>query len=228
MQRQGGSTVRGSRPRAMRIAVLNSHPIQYFAPLYAYLNANSALEVTALYLSDVSIRGATDAGYGQVVKWDLDLLKGYPSIFLGDCYRCRQPNGFWSLTVPEVWSEVCSGRYDILWLHGHNYAANLIGLLAAKRAGVHVMMRGETHAQLPATKIKAALRNPLLRTLYALCDRFLAIGSANAKFYRMIGVPDNKIFLVPYSIDNERFMSGSRLKASQVAEGKRSIWNPSQ
>jgi hypothetical protein len=26
-------------PKRTRIAVLNSHPIQYFAPLYAYLNA---------------------------------------------------------------------------------------------------------------------------------------------------------------------------------------------
>jgi len=34
------------------IAVLNWRPIQYFAPLYAYLNAEPELEVTARYLSD--------------------------------------------------------------------------------------------------------------------------------------------------------------------------------
>ena len=60
-----------------RIAVLNSHPIQYFAPLYAYLNAAPDLDVTVLYLSDVSIRGAKDSGFGREVKWDLDLLAGY-------------------------------------------------------------------------------------------------------------------------------------------------------
>src|SRR5215216_5830713 len=60
-----------------RIAVLNSHPIQYFAPLYAYLNRAPDLDVTALYLSDVSIRGGKDAGFGREVKWDVDLLAGY-------------------------------------------------------------------------------------------------------------------------------------------------------
>jgi len=59
-----------------RIAVLNSHPIQYFAPLYAYLNKSPDLEVTALYLSDFSIRGGKDAGFGREVKWDVDLLAG--------------------------------------------------------------------------------------------------------------------------------------------------------
>ena len=84
-----------------RIAVLNSHPIQYFAPLYAYLNAASDLEVTALYLSDVSIRGGKDAGFGQEVKWDVDLLSGYRSVFLGAAARSREPGGFWSLVGPR-------------------------------------------------------------------------------------------------------------------------------
>jgi hypothetical protein len=34
--------------------VLNSNPIQYLAPLYAYLNTAPELEVTALYMSVVS------------------------------------------------------------------------------------------------------------------------------------------------------------------------------
>src|SRR6266550_8505019 len=73
-----------SRPkRRTRIAVLNSHPIQYFAPLYAYLNAAPDLEVTALYLSDFSVRGGTDAGFGRPVRWNFDLLAGYRSVFLG-------------------------------------------------------------------------------------------------------------------------------------------------
>jgi len=79
-----------------RVAVLNSHPIQYFAPLYAYLNAAPDLDVTALYLSDFSIRGGRDVGFGQDVKWDLDLLAGYRSVFVGDAARTREPRGFWS------------------------------------------------------------------------------------------------------------------------------------
>jgi glycosyltransferase involved in cell wall biosynthesis len=207
--------------RPTRIAVLNSHPIQYFAPLYAYLNAAPDLEVTALYLSDFSIRGGKDAGFGRDVKWDLDLLAGYRSVFLGDHARARNPQGFWSLVAPEVWSELRSGRYDVLWLHGHNYAANLIALMAAKAAGLPVLMRCDTHLGLPRNGIKSVLRRPVMGALYSWCDRLLAVGSANAAFYKAMGVPDNKIFLVPYSVDNDRFMRAANLTNDQWAEVRR-------
>ena len=200
-----------------RLAVLNSHPIQYFAPLYAYLNAAPDLDVTALYLSDFSIRGGRDVGFGREVKWDLDLLAGYRSVFLGDAARTREPAGFWSLVAPQVWSELRSGRYDVLWLHGHNYAANLIALMAAKSVGLPVMMRGETHLGLPCGRVKSMLRRPLMGALYRSCDRLLAIGSANAAFYRAMGVPDEKIFLVPYSVDNDRFVRSAALTNEERA-----------
>jgi glycosyltransferase involved in cell wall biosynthesis len=201
--------------------VLNSHPIQYFAPLYAYLNAASDLEVTALYLSNVSIRGGKDAGFSRKVKWNLDLLAGYRSVFLGEAARTREPGGFWSLVAPQVWNELRSGRYDVIWLHGHNYAANLIALAAAKMAGLPVLMRGETHLGLPCRGIKSVLRRPLLGALYSLCDRLLAIGSGNANFYRAMGVPEHKICLVPYSVDNERFAQSAKLTKDERADVRR-------
>jgi glycosyltransferase involved in cell wall biosynthesis len=201
-----------------RIAVLNSHPIQYFAPLYAYLNAAPDLDVTALYLSDFSIRGGRDAGFGQDVTWDLDLLAGYRSVFLRDAAHTREPEGFWSLIAPQVWSELRSGRYDVVWLHGHQYAANLIALMAAKTAGLPVMMRGDPHLGLPCRGIKSILRRPLLGMLYRACDRLLAVGSANAAFYRAMGVSDQKIFLVPYSVDNDRFVQSVNLTNDQRAQ----------
>lgn len=209
----------GSPPT--RIAVLNSHPIQYFAPLYAYLNTAPDLDVTALYLSDVSIRGGKDPGFGREVKWDVDLLAGYRSVFLGEAARSRDPGGFWSLVAPQVWHEVRSGRYDVIWLHGHNYAANLIALLAAKTARLPVMMRGETHLGLPCSNLKSLVRRRLMGSLYRRCDRLLAIGTANADFYRAMGVSNEKIFLVPYSVDNDRFVQSAKLSADEKAQVRR-------
>jgi len=198
--------------------VLNSHPIQYFAPLYAYLNASPDLEMTALYLSDFSLRGGRDCGFGQDVTWDLDLLAGYQSVFLGDAARTREPGGFWSLVAPQLWNQLRSGRYDVLWLHGHNYAASLIALIAAKTAGLPIMMRGETHLGLPCRGIRSVFRQPLMGALYRSCNRLLAIGSANAAFYRALWVPDRKIFLVPYSVDNDRFVASAILSDGQKAD----------
>jgi glycosyltransferase involved in cell wall biosynthesis len=47
--------------------------------------------------------------------------------------------------------------------------------------------------------------------LYRMLDGFLAIGSANRDFYRAMGVPDSRISLVPYTVDNTRFTAKSTL-----------------
>jgi glycosyltransferase involved in cell wall biosynthesis len=212
------STHEWANQRLTRIAVLNSHPIQYFAPLYAYLNAAPDLEVTALYLSDISVRGGKDEGFGRDIKWDVDLLSGYPALFIGSRTRTRNPEGFWSLVAPQIWSEVRSGRYDVLWLHGHNYAANLLALAAARVSGIPVMMRGETHLGLARFGLKGILRRPLLQILYSQCDRLLAIGTANKAFYQAMGVVEDKIFCVPYSVDNARFIKLSSLTSDKRRE----------
>jgi glycosyltransferase involved in cell wall biosynthesis len=90
--------------------------------------------------------------------------------------------------------------------------------MAAKTARLPVMMRGETHLGLPCDEIKSILRRPIMGSLYRFCDRLLAIGSANAAYYRAMGVSDEKIFLVPYSVDNDRYMRSAHLTDDQRVE----------
>ncbi len=206
--------------RKTKIAVINSHPIQYFAPLYAYLSASSDIDVTALYLSDYSIRGAPDLGFGQVVKWDVDLLAGYDHRFVKHASKRAASSGFFSIVAPDLWTTIRSGGFDALWLHGHNLAAYHVALAAAKSVGSPVLMRGETHLGLATTPWKARLRRPLLGTFYKSCDGFLAIGSANRAYYLAMGVPAEKISLMPYTVDNDRFTSISGMTPDERSEAR--------
>ncbi|HET8899505.1 MAG TPA: glycosyltransferase family 4 protein [Rhodanobacteraceae bacterium] len=198
-----------------RIAVVNSHPIQYFAPLYAYLNRDPEIEVTALYCSDFSLRGAVDPGFKQQVKWDVDLLSGYRHVFLGERAKQRSITGFWSLICPEIWGEIRSGRYDAVWLHGYAYAAFVLAFLAAKSCGLPVFVRSETHLGLQRPGWRQRLRDGILKRAYRHVDGFLAIGTANRDYYRALGVPDTKIFDVPYTVDNDRFIAAAALTVDE-------------
>lgn len=202
--------------RKLRIAVVNSHPIQYFAPLYAYLQASGRFEVTVLYCTDFSIRGGVDPGFKESVSWDFDLLTGYRSVFLRGA-NARTPAGFWSLICPQLWGEIRSADFDAVWVHGHQYAANLVAMLAAMSKRVPILIRCETHLGLLRSSVRRALRNLLIGTLYGLADRCLAIGTENARFYRQIGIPANTIFLVPYAVDNDRFIAASSITAAERA-----------
>ena len=204
-----------NKPR--RLAFVNSHPIQYFAPLYAYLNRDPTLDVTALYCSDFSLRGGIDPGFKQTVTWDVDLLSGYRAKFLGSRAKTRNPGGFWSLVCPEVWAEIRSGKYDAVMLHGYGYAAYVLSFLAAKSCGLPVFMRSETHLGLKRTAFRRWVRDTVLSFAYTFIDGFMSIGSANRDYYRALGVPEKKIFDVPYAVDNERFIA-----AAQISEDERS------
>jgi glycosyltransferase involved in cell wall biosynthesis len=202
--------------RQIRVAFINTHPIQYFAPLYADLNRAEDLSITALYLSDYSVRGANDKGFGHTVKWDIDLLAGYDARFIRGAERRGESTGFFSLVAPQLWHELRMGRFDALVLHGHTPAATLIAAAAAKAARIPIFMRCETHLGLRRSALKNLFRRPLIGTYYRRLDGVLAIGSANRAFYRAIGVPERRIFDMPYAVDNDRFMTGARL-----ANGKR-------
>jgi glycosyltransferase involved in cell wall biosynthesis len=205
----------GAGSRQIRVAFINTHPIQYFAPLYADLNRSEDLSITALYLSDYSVRGTTDHGFGHIVKWDVDLLAGYEARFIRGAEGRGEPAGFFSVVAPQLWHEVRRG-FDALIVHGHTPAATLLAAAAAKMTRIPTFLRCETHMGLRRSTLKSLLRRPLIGAYYRQLDGVLAIGSANRVFYRAIGVPERRIFDMPYTVDNHRFMTGARL-----ADGER-------
>ena len=66
-------------------------------------------------------------------------------------------------------------------------------------------MRCETHLLLRRSPWKLILRGTMLALLYRLCDACLYIGTRNKEFYGSLGVPECKLFFVPYTVDNAYF-----------------------
>jgi glycosyltransferase involved in cell wall biosynthesis len=79
-------------------------------------------------------------------------------------------------------------------------------------------MRCETHLGLHRSALRNALRRRLIGAYYRRLDGALAIGSANHAFYREMGVPEERIFRVPYTVDNARFTAASRLSHAERRE----------
>lgn len=189
-----------------KIAILSSHPIQYFAPLYAHLSKNPHLDITVLYCSDFGTKNSYDHGFKQAFQWDIDLLSGYTYEFIGKNYSLREPKGFFSLICPSIINILYKNRFDVIWIHGHNYLVNILAIVFSKIFGTKILMRCETHLLLSRNKVKRAIRPFVLGSLYKICDAFLAIGTKNQNFYLSLGIPISKIFLTPYTTDNDRFI----------------------
>ncbi|MGD9614954.1 MAG: glycosyltransferase family 4 protein [Alphaproteobacteria bacterium] len=207
----------------IRIGFLHTHPVQYFAPLYRHLNRNWEASITALYLSDHSVRGGVDRGFGRRIRWDIDLVEGYDARFVRGADRRGEPAGFLSIVAPSLWRDIRSGGFDALIVHGHNPAAMVLAAAAAEASRIPVLMRCETHLGLRRSGPKRLLRRVLIGSFYRHFDAVLAIGSANRDFHRAMGVPDSRIFPMPYAVDNRRFIGASLLPALERRERRASL-----
>lgn len=189
-----------------KLAILNTHPIQYFAPLYRRLAQEPGIDLTVYFCSHQGAEEYFDSGFGERFKWDVPLLEGYKYRFLKNLRTRDSVGGFWSLINLDIVRELRANNYDALWVNGHNCATYLIGILAARWLNIPVLMRCETHLLLQRSKLKLAARKLLMRLLYnRLCDVCLPIGTRNREFYLAHGVDSGKMFTVPYAVDNGYF-----------------------
>lgn len=189
----------------MRIAYALTHPIQYQAPLIRHLSAGG-IDLEAIYATDITVSTYQDAGFGQQVTWDVPLLEGYPHrvLFPGE----PLPAGLGQYRRYRVAASTALAELkpDAVWVHGWGNAYPLAAMRAARMKGLPVLMRGETSLDcLHGGRLRRGVHAMVLSRLFRSVSQFLAIGTANRKFYRHHGVPEERIQLMPYAVDNAFF-----------------------
>jgi glycosyltransferase involved in cell wall biosynthesis len=102
-----------------------------------------------------------------------------------------------------------------LWVEGWRFQANWQAVRAARAAGAQVWLRGESNDMKRDGQIKSLVKRPLLRRFFDRVDAFLCIGSANRRLYASYGVPEVKLHLAPYCVDNDRFAERADALSSQ-------------
>ncbi|MBK7937527.1 MAG: glycosyltransferase family 4 protein [Lewinellaceae bacterium] len=191
-----------------RFIFLNSHPIQYFAPLYAKLSKEKGVEVQVLYCSDQGLDHQIDRQFNTSVAWDIPILDGYRCRFLKNHASRPSVYSFWGLQnwgiIPFLWKAPKS----ILVVNGWGYLICLVAIVAGNLSGHTVCLRGESpiSREQKKTPRSIGLRKLLLgKMLFRFVHRFLYIGKQNKAFYQFYGVSEKKLVFSPYAVDNERF-----------------------
>ena len=193
--------------RRFRLAILASHVIQYQAPLFRMLARQPEIELSVFFCSDWGAQSYHDEGFGREVKWDVPLLEGYHFEFLPNWSISPNASRFWGRINPRIILHLRRRKFDAIWVHGWARFTDWIALLAAFKFNVPVLIRGESNLLPALPRWKSALKRIVLRNLFRRTSAFLAIGRFNAEFYRAYGVPKEKIYMVPYAVNNDFFLS---------------------
>ena len=192
-----------------RVACLVSHPIQYQAPLFRFLAARPGIDLTVFFLSDLSVHPYRDSGFGVNVKWDVPLLDGYRHEFLP---RMGAGNGlsFWRPWTFGLRARLRRGRFDALWVHGYAHRGCLAGIAAAKSLNIPVLLRGESNLLSETDDaLKLGVKRIAMPALLRTIDGMLTIGRLNREYYLHYGVDADRIFPVPYAVDNAFFRTAA-------------------
>lgn len=200
--------------RKTKLAYVVTHPIQYQAPLLRYLSAQDDLDLMVYFQSDFSSHSYFDREFGREIEWDVPLLQGYrwevlPAIGPTDRLSALYPLNY------GIISRLWRGNYDFLWVHGYTRWLNWLAMAVARLRGCKILIRDDA-TELSAKRsglkrwIKRRLFFPLLSTMI---DGFLVAGSLNRSYYLQNGIPEDRIFLMPYAVDNDYFAAGAERAA---------------
>ena len=201
-----------------RVAYLVSHPIQYQVPLLRRLSAEPEIDLAVYYMDDMGARRYFDWEFGSAVQWDLPLLDGYAWHVLPNRSPLAASDHFLRYVHPSVLGTLRAERWDALIVHGYAHATEWLSFLAAWTIGTPLFLRGESNLLGSRPRWIRTAKRVVLGGLLRRIRGALAIGARNREFYRAFGVPDERIFQVPYAVDNQHFMAeAARLAPSRDA-----------
>lgn len=196
-----------------KLVAVESHPIQYKAPLFRTLAEDDRFDLTVLYAMIPDARHQGD-GFGVDFEWDVPLLEGYRYEVLENRARHPSVTCFNGCDTPGVYAWLKKNRPDAVLVNGWVVKTCIQTLLACRRLGIPCIVRGEANLLRPRAWWKHACHRLLLRHYSA----YLAIGSASRDFYLFHRCPEDRIFLAPYVVDNAWFA-----REAAVRTGKRDI-----
>jgi len=197
----------------IRLAYLVTHPIQYQAPLLRRIAAEPGIDLTVFFCSDFSLQSYLDPCFGKFIAWDIPLTGGYRHEILPSLGR-KDRLSFWRPFNYGLARRLSRGNFDVLWVHGYNRWFHWLAMAWAKIRGLKVLVRDEaTLISASRHKLKRLAKRLFFVILRNLGDGFLAIGTLNARYYRSYGIAADRIFYVPYAVDNVFFREKARVAA---------------
>jgi glycosyltransferase involved in cell wall biosynthesis len=189
---------------AVKLAVLASHPIQYQAPLFRTIGQR--LDLTVFFAHRATKSDQAKAGFGVEFQWDTNLLTGYAHQFLQNVARKPGLDRFSGCDTPEIGARLREGGFDVLLVEGWHFKSYLQAALSAKRQGMPVIVRGDSHLGTPRSRLRRAAKAfaypAFLRIVF---DAALFVGKRSREYWIHYHYPHSRLFFSPHCVDASWF-----------------------
>ena len=207
--------------RGHRLAIVLSHPTQYYSPWFRWLRDQTPLAFRVFYLWDFGVAERRDPKFQKAFRWDVDLLSGYDSEFVPNRARDPGTHHFFGLQNPTLPSRLAAFAPTAVLLFGYNWRTHFRVIAWARLHGVPLLFRGDSH--LFGREKPGLLRRLFLSTIFRQFAAFLPVGLANRRYLHAFGVPEAKQFPAPHAVDAARFVAAEETGRAAAAALRRQL-----
>jgi glycosyltransferase involved in cell wall biosynthesis len=185
-----------------RLAIVTTHPIQYYAPVFKLLAQQ--IDLMVFYTWGETSLTKHDPGFGKTITWDIDLLSGYEYKWLQNTSTDPGSHHFNGIINPNIITEIEAWQPDTLLVYGWAYKSHLTVLRHFKNK-IPILFRGDSTLLDERPGLKNILRAIYLRWIYKHIDHTLYTGTNNKAYFKKYGLTDDQLVFAPHAVDNERF-----------------------
>lgn len=204
-----------------KLAIVITHPIQYYAPVFKRLTERERLQIKVFYTWGKLQYPRYDPGFGRAIQWDIPLLEGYDYTFVRNNSFFPGSNCFWGTVNFSLHREIEDWRPEALLVVGWSFYSHLAAMLYFKNK-IPILFRGDSTLLTEKPGLKQLLRDIYLPWVYRHVDRALYVGKNNKDYFLKYGLKDEQLFFVPHAIDTMRFQD-----AIEENKKKAMIWRRS-
>jgi glycosyltransferase involved in cell wall biosynthesis len=207
-----------------RLAIIVSHPIQYYAPLYQRLARRTDLEIKVFFTWHAGQAAVEDPGFKTPVAWDIPLTEGYEFELVPNISSKPGTDRFWGLRNPSLVERVTAWRPDLVHITGWAWLSHLLALHAFHKRGIRTLFRGDSHLlDVNLRGFRWWAKQALLQRVYSWPSGFLVVGTANRAYYEAFGVEPERLFPCPHSIDVGRFAEPADVYEREAAHWRQQL-----
>jgi len=182
------------------------------SPLLERMARHPRLDVKTAYCRLRGAKAGVDPEFGAKIQWDIPLLDGYDWVEIPN--KGTDSEVFFGLYNPGLWKLVREGNFDAVFCHtGYIRASFWITCFASKlsRSAFLFGTDATTLTPLDRRMWKRPVKRIFWPFLYRIASQALAPSTGTRDLLRSLGIPEERITLVPYVVDNDWWKAQSAL-----------------
>ncbi len=201
----------------MKLAIITTHPIQYYAPVFKLLHERENIDIKVFYTWGQGAENKFDPDFGKAIAWDIPLLEGYPFDWVENTADDAGSHHFKGIINPRLINQINNYQPDAVLVIGWAYNSHLKVLRYFKNK-LPVFFRGDSTLLDQTNPIKSFIRSVFLKWVYSHVDHAFYNGINNKAYFEKYGLKQPQLSFAPHAIDNSRFEVDRQPEATELRQ----------